>query len=150
MQNLEQDELDLLREEGHVFTTKHNGKEKTFRTKPMTLKRLLDLSDLYIKMKVDEDLINKGDMADFIAENYRSVNQNAKKAAKSIAISVSDNLVKRFFLSRYFMKAITPTELKEISDAIFKQSDYKNFMISIALMNGGRITKPTPIEKTTA
>ena len=147
MNTLEQAEIDLLRSKGFEFTTTFFGKEKVWRTKKMSLSRLLDLSNVYVKIEVNEDVLDSGTMKEFITENYNSVRKNAKKAAYAIAISVSDSSIVRFFLAKHFLRSLDNQELNEIAQKLFKQADYQNFMHSITLMNGSRITKPQVIEK---
>jgi len=81
MIQLEQEEIDLLKERGFSIKTKFLGKEINWQTKKMSLSRLVDLSDVYIKMQVDENAMYSDDIGDVIAEQFKSVKMNAKKAA---------------------------------------------------------------------
>lgn len=114
----------------------------------MSLSRLVDLSDVYIKMQVDENAMYSNDIGDVIAEQFKSVKMNAKKAAEALAIAVSNGFFTRKLVAWHFLRNINPKELKEYTEKLIKQSDYQNFTVSIILMNGNRITKPTVIEKT--
>lgn len=148
MIKLEQEEIDLLKERGFYIKTKFLGKEINWQTKKMSLSRLVDLSDVYIKMQVDENAMYSNDIGDVIAEQFKSVKMNAKKAAEALAIAVSDGFFIRKLVAWHFLRNINPKELKEYTEKLIKQSDYQNFTVSIILMNGNRITKPTVIEKT--
>jgi len=147
MIQLEQEEIDLLKERGFSIKTKFFGKEINWQTKKMSLSRLVDLSDVYIKMQVDENAMYSNDIGDVIAEQFKSVKMNAKKAAEALAIAVSDGFFTRKLIAWHFLRNINPKELKEYTEKLIKQSDYQNFTVSIILMNGNRITKPTVIEK---
>ena len=68
MIQLEQEEIDLLKERGFSIKTKFLGKEINWQTKKMSLSRLVDLSDVYIKMQVDENAMYSNDIGDVIAE----------------------------------------------------------------------------------
>lgn len=144
----EQKELNLLRSKGFTIETQLFGKPKIWRTKKMTLQRLIDLSNIYIKMHINQEALEGKDMGDMIAEQFNSVLKNAKKASKVLAIAVADGYWKRKFLAYHFLKNINPKELFEFTEKLIKQSDYQSFMTSIILMNGNRITKPQTIEKT--
>lgn len=147
MKQLEQDEIDLLKERGFSIKTKFFGKEIYWQTKKMSLSRLVDLSDVYIKMQVDENAMYSDDIGDVIAEQFKSVKSNAKKAAEVLSIAVSDGFFKRKLIAWHFMRNLSPEELKNYTQKLIKQSDYQNFTLSIILMNGNRITKPTMIEE---
>lgn len=147
MKQLEQEEINLLKERGFTITTKLFGKEIKWKTKKMTLSRLVDLSDVYIKMQVNESALYSEDVSDVISEQFHSVKLNARRAAQALAIAVSDGLIKRKLIAWHFMRNLNPEELKIHVENLIKQSDYKNFTLSIILINGNRITKPTMIEE---
>ena len=90
MIQLEQEEIDLLKERGFSIKTKFFGKEINWQTKKMSLSRLVDLSDVYIKMQVDENAMYSNDIGEVIAEQFKSVKMNAKKASEALAIAVSN------------------------------------------------------------
>ena len=71
MIQLEQEEIDLLKERGFSIKTKFLGKEINWQTKKMSLSRLVDLSDVYIKMQVDENAMYSNDIGDVIAEQFK-------------------------------------------------------------------------------
>lgn len=147
MKHLEQEEINLLKERGFTITTKIFGKVITWSTKKMSLSRLVDLSDVYIKMQVNEASLYSDDIGDVISEQFRSVKLNAKRAAEALAIAVSDGFFRRKLIAWHFMNNITPEELRNYTERLIKQSDYQNFTVSIILMNGNRITKPQMVEK---
>lgn len=144
---LEQEEINLLLDKGIEIKTNLDGVEKIHFTKKMTLKRLLELSDVYIKMQIDDVALMESDNS-FITEAILVINKNAKLAAKVLAISCEDDEDERVFLADYFLKTIDSKELLDITQKILKKSNYQDFISSIILMNGNRITKPTMIEKT--
>ena len=144
---LEQEEINLLLDKGIEIKTNLDGVEKSHFTKKMTLKRLLELSDVYIKMQIDDIALMESDNS-FITEAILIINKNAKLAAKVLAISCEDDDEERVILADYFLKTIDSKELLDITQKILKKSNYQDFISSIILMNGNRITKPTMIEKT--
>lgn len=144
---LEQEEINLLLDKGIEIKTNLDGVEKSHFTKKMTLKRLLELSDVYIKMQIDDVALMESDNS-FITEAILVINKNAKLASKVLAISCEDDEDERVILADYFLKTIDSKELLDITQKILKKSNYQDFISSIILMNGNRITKPTMIEKT--
>lgn len=145
----EQSELDLLRGKGFSIETNLFGKPRIWMTKKMSLSRLIDLSNIYIKMQVNTEAFESGEMMTVISEQFNSVLKNAKNASKVIAIATADGFLKRKWLARHFLKNLSSSELQEFAEKLIKQSDYQSFMTSIILMNGNRITKPQAIEKVT-
>jgi hypothetical protein len=143
--NKEQKEIDLLLSKGFEIQTKLFGKTKIWNTKPFTLKRLLELSNVYIKMDVKEQELTSDDLQTRIAEQYIAVNKNAYKCAEIISICVTDNCFVRLFLKHHFLKQITATQLKDFTMKLLSHSDYQSFITSIILLNGNRVTKPTAV-----
>ena len=150
MENFEQNEINLLKGKGFEIKTKLFGRKRIWTTKKMSLKRLIDLSDVYIKMQVDEDKLYSEKLADTISEQFISVKKNGKRMAQILAIATSSNFLMRWFLTYHFLRFINPSELREYVEKLLKQGDYQNFITSIVLTNGNRITKPQTIEKTKA
>ena len=144
----EQIEIDHLTGKGFEIQTVLFGRPKIWRTKKMTLGRLIELSEIYITISVNESIYEKTDFHEIVAEQYISVNKDAKKAAQALAIAVTDHKWLRPFLVRHFLKNINAAELLVFATKLLKQGDYQNFILSIGLMNGNRITKADPIEKT--
>lgn len=143
----EQKELDLLLGKGIEIETKLFGRKKVWRTKPMTAGRLLKMSDVHIKMIIDEEALNSGEFLREVSAQYQAVNKNAKKVAKVLAIAVSDNPLMIRFLTRHFLNNLTAAQLKDFAVALLKRSDYENFITSIVLMNGNRLTKANTVEQ---
>ena len=141
----EQKELDLLLSKGFEIETKLFGKTKIWRTKSFALHRLLELSNIFLKMDVKEEQLTSDDLQTRIAEQYNAVNKNAYKCAKILAICVSDNYFLRLFLKYHFIRQITASQLKEFTMQLLSHSDYQNFITSIILLNGNRVTKPTAV-----
>ena len=148
MIELEKKEIELLRGKGFEIHTVLCGQKKVWKTKKMTLGRLIALSELFLQMKVSEASANSNDLRDALAEQYISVHDNARIAAKVMAIAVSDTKWERWFLARHFLKNISSSELIEFAQKLIKQADYQNFLLSIVLMNANRVTKASPIEET--
>lgn len=110
--------------------------------------RLLELSNVFITMDLDEDALNSNDFQEQISSQYQSVAKNAKKTVKVVAMCVTDNLIYRKFLQYYLLKNHTPKDLLGFAQNLLKTADYGNFISSIALMNGNRPTKAVTMEKT--
>lgn len=110
--------------------------------------RLLELSNIFIKMDLDENALNSNDLQEQIASQYQSVAKNAKKTVKVVAICVTDNPILRKFLEYYLLQNYTPKNLLDFAHNLLKTADYGNFIASIALMNGNRPTKAVTMEKT--
>lgn len=146
----EQREIDHLTGKGFEIKTQFLGKPITWRTKKMCLGRLIELSDVYLKMQIDDSIFETENFKDVIAEQYQAVHKNGRNCAKVIAISVTDKKWLRPWLVRHFLKNINASELLNIAKNLLSQGDYQNFILSIGLMNGNRITKAEPIEKPTA
>ena len=143
---MEQREIDLLKGKGFEVETKLFGKKKIWRTKKMTLGRLIMLSELFLKMEVNEDAMSSDDYRDVLSEQYKLVHDNAKRVAKVMAICVTDYKWLRPFLTWHFLDNINSSELAEFTSKLLMQADYQNFMTSTVLMNGNRITKANTVE----
>lgn len=144
----EQEEINLLNGKGFEIPVKFCGIKKVFRCKKLSMGRLLELSNIFIKMDLDESALSSNDIQEQIASQYQSVAKNAKKTVKVVAICVTDNPILRKFLEYYLLKNYTPKNLLDFARNLLKTADYGNFIASIALMNGNRPTKANPIEKT--
>lgn len=142
----EQEQINHLLDNGFEIKTMLFGKVKTWRTKKMSLGRLIELSNVFLKMKINTEVFDKGDFNEMLTEQYNVVHDNALNCAKVIAICVTDKKWLRPFLTKHFLKNINASELLEVSKGLIKQGDYQNFILSIGLMNGNRLTKATPIE----
>lgn len=145
--NLEQEEINLLLNKGFEIEVCVLGIKKTFKCKKMSLGRMLKLSNIFIKMEMDEELLTSGSFQEQIAMQYQAVSKNTKNVAKAMAVCFADNFLVRKFLEWYFLKNYTPNELLEFAQNLLKTANYANFITSIALMNGNRPTKANPIEK---
>ena len=144
MKQKEQSEIDLLLGKGFEINTVLFGRLKKWRTKKMCLGRLIELSDVFVKMKGDDEAESN---LDFIANQYVSVKNNAKLSARAMAICVTDKRWLRPFLVRHFLKNISSAELLDFAQKLLNQADYKNFILSIVLMNANRVTKAETVEK---
>lgn len=144
----EQLEIDHLAGKGFEIQTKFLGRPMIWRTKKMTLGRLIELSEIYLKIQADESFYERGNFNEIVTEQYISVNKNAKNAARALAIAVTNYKWLRPFLVRHFLKNINAAELLVIATKLLKQGDYQNFILSIGLMSGNRITKADPVETT--
>ena len=147
MKQHEQEELNLLNNVGFEIPVKILWFTKVFRCKKLSMGRLLDLSNVFITMDLDEEALHSNDFQDQIASQYQSVAKNAKKTVKAIAICLTDNYLLRKFLQYHLLKEFTPKDLLGFAQNLLKTADYGNFISSIALMNGNRPTKATTIEK---
>ena len=100
--------------------------------------------DRFVKIKEGDEPV---DFADVLASQYQSVRNNAKLSAMAMAVCFTDYKWFRPILTRHFLKNIEPIELLNFSTKMIAQADYKNFTLSIALMNSNRVTKANPVEK---
>lgn len=147
MQNQEREELNLLTGEGYCFTTKLFGKTMKWDIGKIPIGKMLRLSKIFIQIKIDEEAIASEEFAVQIPAQYEAVRNNADLSARAIAEAVNSNLPK-WFLKWHFLNCLTSQQVKDLSYELLKFSDYQNFMISMALMNGNRPTKAKAIEKT--
>lgn len=147
MENQEQEEIKLLTGEGYGFETSLFGKKMRWSIKKIPMGKMLRLSKIFIQIKIDEEAISSEDLSVQIPAQYESVRNNAELCAKAIAQAV-DSKFPKWFLKWHFLNTLTSSDVKSIAFELLKFSDYQNFMISMALMNGNRPTKAMPIEKT--
>lgn len=122
-----------------VLKTKFFGIKKNWKLSKLSLGKMFKLSEKYIQLKYEklEDIEPENQLASQI----ESVKNNAKICADIMAIAV-DSWLPKWYLKKHFLKNVNSRELKNFAQIILKQSDYGNFMLSIVLMNGNRITKP--------
>lgn len=147
MENLEKQELKLLTGEGYSFETKLFGKKNKWNIGKISIGKMLRLSKIFIQIKVDEEAIASEDLQVQIPAQYEAVRNNAELCAQVIATAV-ESRYPQWFLKWHFMNSLNSQEVKDLAFELLKFSDYQNFMISMALMNGNRPTKAKPIEKT--
>ena len=147
MEQAEQQEIDLLLNKGFEVKIKFFGKERTFKTLPMTGYRMIELSNEFIKMEVDEKAMYSDDFQEQISAQYQSVAKNGKRIGRIIGICLSDNNLMRKIISNRVLKTYTSKDLLEFTQKLIKQADYGTFIASTVLMNGSRITQATAVEK---
>lgn len=145
--NAEKKELNLLTDEGFEIQIKDIwGKPKIYKAKKMTLGRLFKLSKIFITMDFDENAFNSKNLQEQLASQYHSILNNLDKVTKVVATCVTDNKWESWWIQRQVKKHYTPKDIQAFAQTLLKESDYANFMLSIALMNGNRPTKAKPIE----
>lgn len=142
----EQKEINLLLDKGFEIKVKILGFDKVFRCRKLSMGVMLELSNIFIKMELDESALSSNDFQEQIAMQYQAVVKNAEKLAQVVAVCVTKNPIKRYLIKRAVMSQYTPKDIMEFAQNLLKESDYANFMTSIALMNGNRPTKANPIE----
>ncbi|KUY28014.1 hypothetical protein [Elizabethkingia ursingii] len=168
---LEQEEISILLSRGYEFETVFNGKSRAWNTGKMTLGKMTLLSDVFIKMNIDEEAFTSEDLSISIPAQYQSVRDNAKLCVEAIIISIGDQykedipdkykklprFIKKYIkretvkishdeLMDHFLNSFDSDDLLNFSMGLLKSSNYQNFMTSTALMNGNRPTKAKPIE----
>ncbi|NML70029.1 hypothetical protein HHL23_09470 [Chryseobacterium sp. RP-3-3] len=157
MENQEQEELNILSGKGYEFETILFGKIKKWNTGKMTLGKMLKLSRVFIKIKIDEAEIFSQDPSVMIAAQYKSVSDNAKLLVDAVYIAIETEFPKwvrimsfiyKPIIKKHLLNSINSAELSEFALRLLQNSDYKNFLNSTVLMNGNRPTKAIPIEKT--
>jgi len=142
---MEQEEINLLNGKGFEFQTEFWGKNINWNIGKITLGKMLKLSDVFIKIKVDEESLTNSDLSIQIPAQYKSVRDNAKLCAEAVAIAVDSKLPK-WILKRHFLNFLDADEILKFALELLKFSNYQNFMTSTVLMNGNRPTKAIPIE----
>lgn len=143
----EEQELNLLNGASFSIEIKNIfGKPKVYQAKKMTLGRLFKLSKIFITIDFDEEALNSPNIHEQLATQYRSVLDNIDKVAKVIAICVTDHPLMAWWVQRQVRKHYTPKDIQAFTQQLLKASDYGNFMLSIALMNGNRPTKAKAVE----
>lgn len=142
----EQKEINLLLNKGFEVKVKILGFDKVFRCRKLSMGVMLELANIFIKMELDESALSSNDFQEQIAMQYQAVVKNAEKLAQVVAVCVAKNPVKRYLVKRAVMNQYTPKDIMEFAQNLLKESDYANFITSIALMNGNRPTKANPIE----
>lgn len=139
----EQAEIDALLDKGVTFTVRG----KTFQIHQFYLGTMDRLSDLYLKMVIDDEALKDSGTL----EVNRIVKNSAKIWAKAVATAVlnrkSSNPVRMWLLTRFFLWNMTPGDLKKITELIMTMSNMVNFIISTRLIAGTRTTKPNPVEQ---
>lgn len=147
MKTQEQKEIDLLLSNSFKVPIKLFGFKFNLQVRKLSVGVLLELSNIFIKMDLDEKTLESQDLGDQINAQYNTVHKNAVHAVRVISVALTSNKVFRYFIERALLKQLTPKELLSFAQNLLKASDYSNFMISIALMNGNRLTMPEAIEK---
>lgn len=142
----EQKEINLLLNKGFEIKVKILGFDKVFRCRKLSMGVMLELANIFIKMELDENALSSDDFQEQIATQYQAVVKNAEKLAKVVAVCTARNPIKRYLVKRAVMNQYTPKDIMKFAQNLLKESDYANFMTSIALMNGNRPTKANPIE----
>lgn len=143
---LEKEELELLVGEGYSFETTLLGKKKTWNIGKLSMGKMLRLSKISIKIKVDEEALSNSDLSIQLPAQYESVRDNAELLAEAVAIAV-ESWMPKWFLKWHFLNSLNSEEIMKFSLELLKFSNYQNFMTSTVLMNGNRPTKAMPIEK---
>lgn len=142
---LEKEELELLVGEGYSFETIFLGKKRTWNIGKLSMGKMLRISKISIKIKVDEDALSNSDLSIQLPAQYEAVRENASLLAEAVAVAVESKLPK-WFLKWHFLNSLNSEEVMKFSLELLKFSNYQNFMTSTVLMNGNRPTKATPIE----
>lgn len=75
---LEKEELELLVGEGYSFETTLLGKKKTWNIGKLSMGKMLRLSKISIKIKVDEEALSNSDLSIQLPAQYESVRDNAE------------------------------------------------------------------------
>ena len=143
---LEKEELELLVGEGYSFETVFLGRKKTWNIGKLSMGKMLRISKISIKIKVDEEALSNSDLSVQLPAQYEAVRDNAKLLAEAVAIAVESKLPK-YILKWHFLNSLNSKEIMDFALELLKFSNYQNFMTSTVLMNGNRPTKAMPIEK---
>lgn len=130
-----------------VDTLLHNGMKFkagwfTFLIKQSYLGTLLHISNIYLKMAIDEEkLSNTAYQGSFML-----VPENAERVARVIAISVLNSKWKiKFFtrpLAKYLLWKLTPEKLFKVMGMVLILNNTASFTNSIRLIHTFRMMKP--------
>ncbi|MGP1500180.1 MAG: hypothetical protein ACTTJM_00130 [Bergeyella cardium] len=142
----EQEEINLLNGKGFDIKVNIWGKDRNFKCRKLSQGLLLQLSEIFITMEIDEQGLSSEDFAEQLATQYQSVYKNAKKAALVVATCITGNKLLRWYLANCILNTYTPQDLLDFAQKLLKTADYTAFIASIALMNGNRPTKAMTIE----
>lgn len=138
--DLEQSELHLMIDKGVKFKVKKVSilkyfglPERTFTIQQPYLHTLDLLSLEFLEIDFDEERLRQ----DGLSESKRLIHNSSKRLANILAIAVlcsswKINLFKPF-LSRYFMRRVTPAKMLELSMIINIMMNLENFINSIRL-----------------
>jgi hypothetical protein len=157
MEKQEQEELNILTGKGYEFETILFGKITKWHTGKMTLGKMLKMSDVFIKMNINqEDFEANNTYLPFVAQ-YEAVKNNSKICIDAIYIAIETEFPKwirklSFFyeplIKKHLLNSIDSKDLLNFTNKMLENSDYQSFITSTVLMNGNRPTKAIPIEKT--
>lgn len=149
MQNIEKEkeEIDLLLGKGFDIKIRLLGKDRIFRSRKLSMGVMLQLSRIFINMKLDEKDLESTELNQRLATQYHAVVDNAEALARVVAVCITGNEIYQYFIKKSVLKHYEPKDILEFSQTLLNTSDYGNFLLSIALMNGNRPTKANPIEK---
>lgn len=142
----EQEEINLLNGKGFDIKVNIWGKDRNFKCRKLSKGLLLQLSEIFITMEIDEQGLSSEDFAEQLATQYQSVYKNARKAAMVVATCITGNKLLRWYLANRILNTYTPQDLLDFAQKLLKTADYTAFIASIALMNGNRPTKAMTIE----
>jgi len=171
--DLEKEEISLLLSEGYEFETSFLGKKKKWTIGKISVGKMIELSRIFIKIKVDEEGLASEDFGTQISTQYESVYNNAELTIDVMVLAIEDsykevypkhvkkwfpNFIKKWFkkeivliskdeIKQNFLNEIDSKELKKFAFELYRFSDYQSFTLSTALMSGNRPTKALPIEK---
>ncbi|WP_062699388.1 hypothetical protein [Chryseobacterium indologenes] len=143
---LEKEEIELLVGNSYSFETNFFGKKKTWNIGKLSMGKMLRLSKISIKIKVDEEALSNADLSIQLPAQYEAVRDNAGLLAEAVSVAVESKLPK-WFLKWHFLNSLNSKDIMDFSLELLKFSNYQNFMTSTVLMNGNRPTKAMPIEK---
>lgn len=146
---IEQSAIDALLQRGLTFEVERKSilksifrkKTRVFKMQQLYLGTLIILADKYLKLNIDEDQDDNATNPARLAPR-----QNAQLLAEILAIAVLNSKwkIKLFsgILSKYFLWRVTPQQLLSLTLVIHNLSNTQDFLYSIRLSKGSRITKP--------
>ena len=75
----EKEEINLLNGKGFDIKVNIWGKDRNFKCRKLSKGLLLQLSEIFITMEIDEQGLSSEDFAEQLATQYQSVYKNARK-----------------------------------------------------------------------
>lgn len=134
----------LLNRKDVILETSFFGIKKKWGLGKMTLNRCFELTELYLKLKQDDEAIQGDDEEKALSALYYSIHDNAKTASKILATAI-DSRIPRCILWRHLYKNVSSKELLKVVQKIINETNLANFSIAITGMRMLPITKPTEI-----
>jgi len=148
MSKTEQRAAETILEKGVFFRVPNAGimryfkDETTFILKQPNAGTLLKISQVAASIEIDEDKITENP----IFESWQITKREIVNVTRIVAIAILGTKWRIFFLTgiltRYLMWRVTPSKLIELAKLMIQLCNTADFLNSIRLIRGTRITSP--------